>query len=208
MPHVTISPGSIQRHHKPKCSSVSGLTVLTGPLLGLLLPYHIEIKDHWTDLLVSPALNVDVIWASVACLLTRHFWSLRTRAIHDGQQFRQVHTWHRRSGDVKCPKMSEIEWVLSIWHPLSWVIRTILIHVTLLWVVDLVFTPTDHMLKYNCYRSGHFHSNVQQPHLHYIYLLPPHDFWNITECMNRRHLSINVIGKFLVFNPRQHSSSN
>lgn len=85
MPHVAISPGSIQRHHEPKCSSVTGLAVLTGPLLGLLMVYHIENKDQWTDILASPALNVDVIWASVACLLSRRFCSLRTRAIHGGQ---------------------------------------------------------------------------------------------------------------------------
>lgn len=104
------------------------------------------------------------------------------------------------SNVLKCQKLN----VLSIWHPVSWVIRTILIHVLLLCVVDLVFTLTNHMLKYNCYRSRHFHSKVQHSHLHYIYILLPHDFWNITECINWRHLSINVIGKFLVFNPRQH----
>lgn len=41
--------------------------------VGLLFSHLIEAKECWTDLfatcLVLPALNVDVIWISVACLL-------------------------------------------------------------------------------------------------------------------------------------------
>lgn len=41
--------------------------------VGLLLPYLIEAKEHWLDLLdmilVSPVSNAYVIWASIVCLL-------------------------------------------------------------------------------------------------------------------------------------------
>lgn len=56
---------------EPRYGAVYG--IIKGILVGLLTPNKIEIKLHWINLwdiyLVHPALNMDVIWASIACPL-------------------------------------------------------------------------------------------------------------------------------------------
>lgn len=64
--------GSIKQSHERKWSTVSGIN--NNILVALLFPYPKEAKELWADQLhmglVTNALNVNMIWTSVAWLLS------------------------------------------------------------------------------------------------------------------------------------------